>query len=266
MSLGSIVPEWNYDLTVSFEKDANGCLYKVSSGLNTVQKRVEKYGQSDIVNEELLAMMWGSPFIGCYDAKMQLSNVEFTTGYDNVCKLAVWGDSFIEGSSLLPTGLQDRYVAKIAADLGADKVAIFGKGGERLREHWLDSFEIENDWFLTQYVLIAMGTNNRNYSEYLTNLQAAIAFVKSKGSIPILVTVTPRPDSEGSTEFKDFRIAANAYVRGQSELFVDIANVVTTDNTNDTWKEGYVFEDLTHPTAAGHLAIYNKFKELFSWI
>lgn len=251
-------------LTLGFEKDSDGCDYYISDGITTINKRVEKYGQSDIVNEELLAMMWGSPYIASKNVSFNATEIIFNTIYKRVSRILAWGDSFYEGSSLLSEGLENRYISKIAANFSENSLPIFGKGGERLRTHWLTQFEKEIDWFDASYVIIGLGTNNRDYSEYLSNITTAIYKVKERGMIPVLVTVTPRPDTEGSTESKDLRIAANNYVRNiAGELYIDVDAAVAE---NDQWKDGYVFGDLVHPTVLGHQKIYEWIEENNSYL
>lgn len=255
--LTGIAIENNAIITLGFEKDSDGCDYYISNGINIINKRVEKYGQLDIANEELLAMMWGSPYVASKNVSFNATEIVFNTVYKRVSRILAWGDSFYEGSSLLPEGLENRYISKIASNFSENSLPIFGKGGERLRTHWFEQFEKEITWFDAEYVIIGLGTNNRSYSEYLETITDAIAKVKDVGMTPVLITVTPRPDTEGSTEFKDFRIAANNYVRNISdELYIDICECVTTDLNEDTWKDGYVFGDLVHPTVLGHQNIY----------
>ena len=70
--------------------------------------------------------------------------------------------------------------------------------------------------------MLALGTNNNVFATYKVYLDAAISRIKENGQIPVLVTVTPRPDAEGSTAYADFRVAANSYIRALGERYVDM--------------------------------------------
>lgn len=206
--------------------------------------------------------MWGSPYVASKNISFNATNIVFSSIYNKVANVMAWGDSFYEGSSLLPEGLENRYIYKIAESNEVNDVVIFGKGGERLRTYWYNQFIKEIDWFKAKYAIIGLGTNNRNFSEYIETIESAISIIKSKGIIPVLVTITPRPDIIGTTEFRDVRIAANNWIRNVSnELYIDVCKKVTTDSNEDTWKDGYVFGDLTHPTVLGHQKIFEEIQE-----
>lgn len=249
------------DIMLSIEKNTESVTIKVFDGSIYQSKNISKSTTSEnIPNTELFAMMWGKPYIASYKVSFIVKDISFSSPYSpNVSKLSVWGDSFIEGSSLVPTGLADRYVAKLSAGI-ENFVPIFGKGGERLSKEWFDNFVIENDWFKTKYVLIALGTNNTDYDEYINTLKATIYHLEKNNQIPVLVTVTPRldPNDHDVILNKTFKDAANSFIRSSRHLYVDMNKAVTTNSSGDFWVEEYVFGDGVHPTIEGHNRMYKR--------
>jgi lysophospholipase L1-like esterase len=100
--------------------------------------------------------------------------------------------------------------------------------------------------------VIALGTNNYDFSAYRRTLLQAIQLCRQNGQIPVLVTVTPTPHNAA------FRPLANEFVRSSGEKFVDICSAVTVPGDERTWKEELVLDGV-HPNVAGHRAIFERF-------
>lgn len=246
------------DLILSLEKTTDGCVCSVSDGATTISKTVSKTTDSGIDDEFEFSKCWGYPYISVTDGNILIKSVSVSCDYNfTTPKIGFWGDSFIEGYTLIPYGLENRYCAQIAAAVGETMCPIFGKGGEALSSGWFYNFSNENDWFRPKYVLIGLGTNNTVFATYQTLMLSTIAHINKCGQIPILVTVTPRPDTEGSTTYADFRVAANAWIRETAgERYIDMAKAVTEVGDESTWRSGYVLADNTHPSVTGHNAMF----------
>ena len=155
---------------------------------------------------------------------------------------------------MVSSGLENRYCAKLADAVGALHCPIFGRGGRALDESLFNELKNENEWFRPKYVFVGLGTNNLDFNSYSSYIIKIVNHVKSKNQIPVLVTVTPRPGNE------TFISLANPFIRSLGERFVDMNKAVTVEGDENTWKDGYVFGDLTHPTVVGHAAMFERIK------
>lgn len=199
-------------------------------------------------------LLWGKPFFTIETGDIHLIRSTITTRHDAPV-LSIFGDSFVEGNLLSFHGARrdSRWCALLAGRLGVEKVLIDGKGGERMSEAFFKRFKIENNWYRTPYVIIALGTNNNSdFDEYTTWMEKTINHVKSNGQTPILVTVTPRKDYDFATT----AARINAWVRNSGERYIDIHRAVTEDGNPAQWREGLVMYDGIHPTPAGYQAIF----------
>ena len=159
-------------------------------------------------------------------------------------RLLVIGDSFVESFGTYP----NRYV-DIMKRLLNGSCAISGFGGattEQVRTFYNDYCKTI---FKPDYVLIAAGTNNSNYSTWLTAQQGLISDIKAAGSIPVLVTITRRLDNNNLS----FMQQTNNWIRNTSgELYMDF-NIITTLNYDGETQNTEMFStDKVHPLASTH--------------
>ncbi len=169
------------------------------------------------------------------------------------CRLLIIGDSFVEGASVF-ANQAERYCMKIKETLNGS-CAISGFGGART-EQVADFYESYcKTLFVPDYVLLACGTNNLDYSTWLTAEQKLIASVKNAGSIPILVTITPRLDVDNSECIRQ----ANEWIRNDSnELYIDINRITTVNFDGKTLNEELFFDDKVHPLPFTHELIFKR--------
>lgn len=169
------------------------------------------------------------------------------------CRLLIIGDSFVEGAAIFANHA-DRYCVKMK-QLLSGSCAISGFGGATT-EQVADYYEEYcKTLFKPDYVLIACGTNNSNYSSWLSAQQALIASVKAAGSIPILVTITHRLDEDNSAFVRE----ANAWIRNEShELFIDINRITTVNFDGETQNKSLFCEDKVHPLPVAHELIIKR--------
>ena len=258
MSLGAITVASGTELVIEMYKTTDGVVCSVTDGTTTISKTVSKTIDSGMSDEISFAKCWGNPYLSLKHGEILVKNISFSSEFDNYnSSVGIWGDSFIEGATMIPYGLENRYCAKIASVIGSPKTPIFGKGGQKLSEDWFYKFTIENDWFRPKYVIVALGTNNNSTenSTFKATLLKVIAHIKKCKQIPILVTVTPRPYA--GVDFDAFRVDINAWIRTTvGERYIDVAKAVTNVGDESTWRTGYVLADLIHPTSTGHNAVF----------
>ncbi len=203
-------------------------------------------------------LLWGKPFVKHSGDSVKLIDYKLYSGTAKPDPLmAVWGDSFIEGSSL--NSASDRYIAKVQSELGHSEVAIMGRGGES-SSSVQNRFRSEVAWLSgARYAYIALGANDTYFPEWKANISSMIAAVKRNGMIPILATLAPRADR------MDFIRDANAWIRtakatGLVKHVVDLASIVST--SNGEWRQGMDLPDHVHPTRQAHQLIFQEFKRV----
>lgn len=243
---------------VSCDKtDANSIKYSlISAG-----EHFEIVYNKDLLtkNERRVALAWGTPFFSLDRGSVTITNAVISSNYAPITKLGIWGDSFIEGTSMIDYGLENRWCALLAKEVGENYCPINGKGGERINEAFFNRFMVENEWFNTPYVIISLGTNHTSINcvtEYKKYMKKTIDYLKRRGQIPILVTITPRPEADYNTITKSI----NEWVRNSGELYIDIHKAVTTLDNPSLWKENFVQLDGVHPTKIGHQAMFRQLK------
>lgn len=169
------------------------------------------------------------------------------------CRLLIIGDSFVEGAATFAQHEQ-RYCIKMKEKLNGS-CAISGFGGATTGQVKEFYEKYCTSLFKPDYVLIACGTNNTEYRRWLQDQQGLIAAIKANGSIPILVTITRRLDSDNLS----FIQQANNWIRNESnELYIDINYVTTLNNDCVTQNEALFCADKVHPLASTHELIFQR--------
>ena len=250
-TLTDITIEVGGNYVLGFQKETNYIEYFIYDGTNTYTKRCNKRGDS--VNWGMLVLGWGYGYFSALNGDFWVKDCSFSSPYFPICKIALHGDSFVEGSTMVQYGLENRYCALLEQAIGAGNMAIYGKGGEAFRAFWFNQFVKENDWFRAPYVFFALGINNSSLGNYLPYAQQAINVCKQNGQTPILVTITPHPTvSEANLT------AMNDWIRNSGEKYVDMNLAVTVPGNQYQWRDGYVLGDLVHPSVAGHKAMFER--------
>lgn len=199
---------------------------------------------------------WGFPSVWAIAGDTRLHRFDFAMPYKRNPKVLVYGDSFIEGNSIV-NDKDKRYGALLSSAVGEDEVILLGKGGESTISIQ-DRFYPQTDWFnYAKYCIIALGTNDNNFSTYQTNIIKMINYLIAYNIIPILVTVTSRTDWDNSV----FQAQVNAWVRASGYRYIDMSYAVSEPGTNErVWKTGLQLGDNIHPSIAGHAAMFNRIK------
>jgi lysophospholipase L1-like esterase len=220
--------------------------------VNTVDSVAHFFYDSLSYPTPFFGCLWGRPFIGCASGSISVNSFRLTTPFDLSPRVSVWGDSFVEANSL--ANVEDRYVSLIRDSIGFQNMAISGRGGESSTTI-NTRFSKESKWFKdSKYGIIAIGVNDVNFSTWKTNILRQIDTLKSHNIIPIITTLTPRADR------LPFISLVNNWIRNSyNGAYIDLNRAVTTSSETH-WLSGLALIDSIHPSAAGHLAIYERIK------
>lgn len=256
----------NFLYAVGFHRAADSLTFflrKMTQENITIASYTKTYHVSE---DPYLTLMWGKPFFTVYEGQVRIHNSWVTTDYSKPT-LSIFGDSFVEGAFLLFNNLKldSRWCTQLASAIGWQKCFVDGRGGQKMSAEFIKRFNVENSWYKTKYVLLALGTNNcLDVDEYKKYMQQAIDIVRSNRQIPILMTVPPRSGFDYWTITKPI----NDWVKNSGLKFIDIHKAVTQKDSPQKWIVGYVMYDGLHPAPQGYSAMYKQIQldipELFN--
>lgn len=238
---------------IGFHKTIAGITFFIKGGSISFEKNY------DIDEDFLQNLMHGKPYFEVESGSVRVHKSILSADYNQNPRVSVIGDSFVEGIALYQNqlSLNHRWCDKLAHEIGVQDCVIEGKGGERISKEWFGRFKLINSWFKSKYVIISMGTNNHNsIGDYKKYIKQAIDHIKNNNQIPILVTITPRPNAIYDLTAKEI----NNWVKSCGHVYIDIHKAVTKDNDASEWKDGYVLPDGTHPTVLGYDAMFEQVK------
>jgi len=196
--------------------------------------------------------MLDSPCVIAVSGDFTVTKMEYVSDMPTSPKLAIYGDSFIEGSTLLSLGIANRYAAKLSTLLSDDCI-ISGRGGDSSTE-LKNKFDVDFMNFKPKYTMLAIGANDSSFATWLANMHVLITKVESRGSIPILVTVTKRTDVDRTAVMT----AINNWILASGYKYVDANFVTTTNNDRQTQNATFFLADGIHPNVEGHDIIYKR--------
>ncbi len=169
-------------------------------------------------------------------------------------RLALYGDSFIEASTLLlDGGLDKRYASLLKTKLDGS-IHINGRGGEASTQ-LVSKIKSDFSSVTADYTVLAIGTNDSDFNLLQSNIIKLIEVIESKGSIPILMTLTKITAFDRTA----FMNAVNQWIINSGYLYVDANLATTLNNDRITQNTTMFFADGVHPNTTGHEAIYNRF-------
>lgn len=216
-----------------------------SSTLETVKLDCVEQGTTSPSNA------WGGAAIVAIAGQFKVSKFTFLSDQPSDPVLAIYSDSFGEGTTLVPN-VEGRYAAKIKTALGGDCI-IGAKGGETTG--MLVSKISTYSQFRPQYTLLAVGLNDTVFSAYQANIETLIQWCESIGSIPILTTITRNM----SVDNLSFMRQVNAYVKSRGYLYVDFATALSLNHDGETQNSSLFLSDKVHPNLDGHDDMFYKF-------
>lgn len=192
-------------------------------------------------------------FISAISGSFTVNRFRFVTNEPINSIAQITGDSFIEGSTVADYGIENRYAAKIKAKLNGGLV-IAGQGGE-YAYGLMSHMDTDFDRFVPKYHILAIGTNDTLFEQYVESMTTLINRVVSLGGIPVLVTVTRRLDSDNLILIR----LINQWVKESVHIYVDIAKCMSVNNDGETQDADLFLPDQIHPNVAGHEKIYQQF-------
>lgn len=247
-NVGTVI--YSYDLPFSIEagQDCIIRMYKQNKDIYfaIITDKNIFVGFAERSDSKDLGRNWGNPSVFCLNGQIEIKDTFLRkSSFESPLTFCV-GDSFIEGWGVVDN-LDKRYIA-LMQDATNGNVEISGRGGETTTS-LLARFDIELAKMNSDYILLAIGTNDSNLATYKTNMSNLIGKVKASNKIPILVTITPR---------SGFPIVdMNSYVRNSNELYIDMNHAV--NNGNETsWNPLYVNSDNVHPNIAGNAEMFKR--------
>lgn len=247
--------------TVSCDKiDANSLIYSITA--STGETYSVKYNKKELAsNKRSVAIAWGTPFFGVISGDVIVYNAMLFSQYVSKPVLSIFGDSFIEGASIVDYGITKKWSSLLAADIGNEFVHISGKGGESADSLFVTRFKVENNLFRSPYVILALGTNNRNLNSYKFFMEQLIEECRNNNQVPVLQTIPP---AEG-VDYEMVTRPINDWVKASGELYIDFHKALTrTDGSK--WKRGFVLDDGVHPSISGHKAMFEQVKKDLSFL
>lgn len=196
--------------------------------------------------------LWGTPFVGSETSTIYLDDFTMTTPLSLSPRLAVWGDSFIEGNSL--DHIEDRYVSLIRDSIGGQNISILGRGGESSTS-LVSRFSQESRWFRhSKYALVAIGVNDHSFSTWQVDMLHYLDSLRQHNIVPIIATLTPRSDR------LSFIASANNWIRNVYDgAYVDLTKAISTSSETHILP-GMGLSDSIHPSPAGHLAMLQRIR------
>lgn len=196
---------------------------------------------------------WGGACIVSIEGSFNVNRFTFNSVQPPRPKLAIYGDSFIEGTTLMPN-IEKRYAQLVKDKLNGDCI-VGGKGGENTGM-FLGKLETYSK-FSPQYTIIALGLNDTVFSAYKTNIIKMANWCKSIGSVPILTTITRNASNDNLAFMKQ----VNDFVRSSGYSYIDFAKVMSVGFDGETHNPELFLADGVHPNANGHLQMFKKVLE-----
>jgi len=201
-----------------------------------------------------IGLQWGKFGIAHLGGNITISDLKIETDFPDTPKYAIYGDSFVEGNSLVSSagGYDARWCAKLRDHYNND-VLISGRGGA-LAAITLASLTQDLDLFSPENVIIQVGLNDSVFATWQTGIDAIIVKILARGATPIICTLTPRDDRQ------PFLNNANTYILGTlaaNYQILDFAELLTVGGDRLTRIVSLFFDDDIHPNVAGHELMYN---------
>jgi len=195
----------------------------------------------------------GSPGFLFLEGNILIKQFEFLSPIAKFPKIAVLGDSLVEGESLRGSsgGYDNRWCSKLFEYFGSD-VLISGRGGEA-SSGLLRRLDIDISMFKPKNVIICIGLGDFNYNHFCSNYDMIIDYVIRNQVYPILCTVPPRPEHNNF-----FREALNNHIKSYKFPVIHLDKVLTINNDGHTPNTFLLENDLIHPNKLGHQLIYKR--------
>ena len=192
---------------------------------------------NDQLNNKLRG--WGGVAFGSAGGVFELVNMTQKAQSEAECEILLIGDSFLENAS---SELESEYAYayKLREKLG-EKLIASGRGGATttaLKNKYTTDFLAAK----AKYTVLQIGSNDSlslTVATFKMNLLELIGRVEENGSIPVLVTIPRRYDTDNTT----FITEVNAWIKSLGYWYIDEYALLPADR---------LLSDTIHPNAEGH--------------
>lgn len=182
---------------------------------------------------------WGGVAFGSAGGVFELVNMTQKARSEAECEVLLIGDSFLENAS---SELESEYAYayKLREKLG-EKLIASGRGGATttaLKNKYTTDFLAAK----AKYTVLQIGSNDSlslTVDTFKANLLELIGRVEENGSIPVLVTIPRRYDTDNTA----FITEANAWIKSLGYWYIDEYALLPADR---------LLNDTIHPNAEGH--------------
>ena len=182
---------------------------------------------------------WGGVAFGSAGGVFELVNMTQRARSEAECEVLLIGDSFVENAS---SELESEYAYayKLREKLG-EKLIASGRGGATttaLKNKYTTDFLAAK----AKYTVLQIGSNDSlslSVATFKMNLLELIGRVEENGSIPVLVTIPRRYDTDNTT----FITEVNAWIKSLGYWYIDEYALLPADR---------LLNDTIHPNAEGH--------------
>ena len=182
---------------------------------------------------------WGGVAFGSAGGVFELVNMTQKAQSEAECEVLLIGDSFLENASS-ELSSEQAYAYKLREKLG-EKLIASGRGGATtasLKNKYTTDFIAAK----AKYTVLQIGSNDSlslTVDTFKANLLELIDRVEENGSIPVLVTIPRRYDTDNTA----FISAANVWIKSLGYLYIDEYALLPVDR---------LLNDTIHPNAEGH--------------
>ncbi len=182
---------------------------------------------------------WGGVAFGSAGGVFELVNMTQKARSEAECEVLLIGDSFLENAS---SELESEYAYayKLREKLG-EKLIASGRGGATtaaLKNKYTTDFLAAK----AKYTVLQIGSNDSlslTVATFKMNLLELIGRVEENGSIPVLVTIPRRYDTDNTA----FITEVNAWIKSLGYWYIDEYALLPADR---------LLNDTIHPNAEGH--------------
>lgn len=192
---------------------------------------------NDQLNNKLRG--WGGVAFGSAGGVFELVNMTQRAQSEAECEILLIGDSFVENASG-ELESEYAYAYKLREKLG-EKLIASGRGGATttaLKNKYTTDFLAAK----AKYTVLQIGSNDSlslTVATFKMNLLELIGRVEENGSIPVLVTIPRRYDTDNTA----FITEVNAWIKSLGYLYIDEYALLSADR---------LVSDTIHPNAEGH--------------
>ena len=192
---------------------------------------------NDQLNNKLRG--WGGVAFASAGGVFELVNMTQKAQSEAECEILLIGDSFVENASG-ELESEYAYAYKLREKLG-EKLIASGRGGATtaaLKNKYTTDFLAAK----AKYTVLQIGSNDSlslTVDTFKANLLELIGRVEENGSIPVLVTIPRRYDTDNTT----FITEVNAWIKSLGYWYIDEYALLPADR---------LLNDTIHPNAEGH--------------